>query len=287
MRWAWQLDKVKVTLADARPELLFNQFTGGSNSMHSIFTQVRMAAAVAMGQMTRTAATMSAASATDLTVQNGQIVAPGGKATTIGELAQRGAVSKTTRGPAQLKSQSQFTLVGTPQRRVDALDIVTGRKQFAMDLDVPGALPTMLCRPPTINATALAVLNMAQVMAMPGITDVAIIPHTNSSPAESRCGVRRSGSASTRSTHFRWRGARARWTGSQIRTCSPICARRSSRSRRRVGLLAKIGRAGVHVLLPSGRPARDELCDRRRSKRQGRGLVEPEVADLGAASSSR
>ena len=69
--------------------------------------------------------------------------------------------------------------MGTPQRRVDGLDIVTGRKQFAMDLDVPGALPTMLCRPPTINATALAVLNMAQVTAMPGITDVAIIPHTN------------------------------------------------------------------------------------------------------------
>jgi isoquinoline 1-oxidoreductase beta subunit len=174
------LDKVKVTLADARPELLFNQFTGGSNSMHSIFTQVRVAAAVAMGQMTQTAASMWAASATDLTVQNGQIVAPGGKATSIAELAQRAAVSKTIAVPTQLKSQ--FTIVGTPQRRIDALEIVTGIKQFAMDLNVPGALPTMLCRAPTINATALAVLNTAQVMAMPGITDVAIIPHTSFVP---------------------------------------------------------------------------------------------------------
>ncbi len=171
------VDKVNVTLADARPELVFNQFTGGSNTMHSIFNQVRVAAAVAMGQLTRTAADMWASSASELTVQNGQIVAPGGKAATIAELAKRGAVSTTVAVPTQLKSQ--FTLVGTPQRRVDGLDIVTGRKQFAMDLDVPGALPTMLCRPPTINATALAVLNMAQVTAMPGITDVAIIPHTN------------------------------------------------------------------------------------------------------------
>ena len=41
------IEKVNVTLADARPELIFKQFTGGSNSMHSIFTPVRVAAAVA------------------------------------------------------------------------------------------------------------------------------------------------------------------------------------------------------------------------------------------------
>ena len=70
-----------------------------------------------------------------------------------------------------------MALVGTPQRRIDALDIVTGRKKFAMDLDVPGALPTMVCRPPTINGTVRSVRNLAQVQAMPGITDVAIIPH--------------------------------------------------------------------------------------------------------------
>jgi isoquinoline 1-oxidoreductase beta subunit len=172
------LDKVNITLADASPQLLFNQLTGGSNTMHSIFNQVRVAAAVARGRLTQTAASMWAAKASDLKVENGQIVAPGGKAATIGELARRGAASRTQAVPAQLKSASQFTLVGTPQGRIDARDIVTGVKQFAMDLQVPGALPTMLCRAPTINASALAVQNAAQVLAMPGITDVAIIPHT-------------------------------------------------------------------------------------------------------------
>ena len=33
------LDKVRMRLADARPELLFNQFTGGSNSMRSIYSR--------------------------------------------------------------------------------------------------------------------------------------------------------------------------------------------------------------------------------------------------------
>ncbi len=50
------LDKVNVTLADARPELVWNQLTGGSNSMHSIYTPVRVAAAIARGQLLQAAA---------------------------------------------------------------------------------------------------------------------------------------------------------------------------------------------------------------------------------------
>src|SRR5213083_2925542 len=41
------LEKVKVTLADARPELVWNQLTGGSNTLHAMYTPVRGAAAVA------------------------------------------------------------------------------------------------------------------------------------------------------------------------------------------------------------------------------------------------
>ncbi|MCU9931150.1 molybdopterin-dependent oxidoreductase, partial [Escherichia coli] len=40
---------VNVTLADARPELLFNQQTQGSASVISIYTPVRVAAALARG----------------------------------------------------------------------------------------------------------------------------------------------------------------------------------------------------------------------------------------------
>ena len=50
------LDKVHMTLADARPELLFNQLTGGSNSVHSLYNPVRVAAAIAKGQLTAAAA---------------------------------------------------------------------------------------------------------------------------------------------------------------------------------------------------------------------------------------
>lgn len=71
-----------------------------------------------------------------------------------------------------LKEPADFKVIGTARRRIDALAAVTGRKKFAMDVQVPDALPTMVCRPPTINGTVRSVRNLDAVRAMPGITDV-------------------------------------------------------------------------------------------------------------------
>ena len=172
------LNKVNVTLSDARPELMFNQLTGGSNSLHSLYTPVRVAAAIARGQLTQAAANALNAPLPHLKLSNGVITAPDGSTATYGSLTGAAAVASTQQVEAQLKPASQLTVVGTPQPRTDALDAVTGKKQYAMDLAVPNALPTMVCRPPTINGTAQAILNEPQVRAMPGVTDVAIIPHT-------------------------------------------------------------------------------------------------------------
>lgn len=176
------LDKVNITLSDARPELEFNQLTGGSNSMHVLYDQVRIAAAIARGQLALTAARQLERPLPKLALKDGVITAPDGTSLSYGSLATAAAASRTQAVLAQLKPASQQTLVGTPQPRIDAMEIVTGTKQFAMDLDVPGALPTMVCRPPSINGTVLAVLNEAEVRAMGGVTDVAIIPHTQFVP---------------------------------------------------------------------------------------------------------
>jgi isoquinoline 1-oxidoreductase subunit beta len=170
------IDKVKVTLADARPELVFNQFTGGSNTMHSIFNPVRMAAATARGRLTQAAADELRVSELDLRLREGVFSTADGRTASFGSLARKAAVTRTVAVTPRLKAD--LAIVGTDQRRIDALDIVTGRKTFAMDLDVPGALPTMVCRPPTINGRVLGVDNAAEVRAMPGITDVAVIAHS-------------------------------------------------------------------------------------------------------------
>ncbi|GAB3886750.1 molybdopterin-dependent oxidoreductase [Kibdelosporangium lantanae] len=171
------VEKVHVTLADARPELLMNQLTGGSNSVRSIHVPVRTAAAIARAQLVRTAAAQWGVPESEVTTRNGVLAHKTGKRATYGSLAKAAAVAKTVAAPATLKTRAEFTVLGKSHNRIDALDIVTGRKQFAMDLKVPNAKPCMVRRPPTINGTVRTVRNMAAVKAMPGVTDVAVISH--------------------------------------------------------------------------------------------------------------
>lgn len=171
------VEKVVITLADARPELVWNQLTGGSNSMHSLFTPVRIAAATARGQLLEAAALQLGEIVDALTADNGLISSPDGRTITYGSLAQSAAVQQTTAMPVQLKPSSDFSVVGSPRGRIDALDIVTGRKQFAMDLDISDALPTMVRRPPTINGKVGSVSNADEVKAAyPGVTDIVVVP---------------------------------------------------------------------------------------------------------------
>lgn len=171
------LDKVGVTLADARPELLMNQLTGGSNSMRSMYVPVRTAAAIARQQLVATAAAKWDVSAGDVTASAGVLTGPDGQSAGYGEFAAAAAASSTTAVTAELKDSGDFTILGTGQGRIDALDIVTGRKQFTMDLPVPNALPTMVARPPTINGVPVSVNNEADILGMPGVTDVAVLPN--------------------------------------------------------------------------------------------------------------
>jgi len=172
------LDKVIVTLADARPELLMNQLTGGSNSTRSIYLPVRTAAAIARQQLVAAAAKQWNVTPTTLSTANGMVSDPSGRTATYGSLTTAAASATTMQvSVPALKSPSQFTILGTPQNRIDAHDIVTGRKRFGMDLQVPGALPTMVARPPTINGTVVSVNNSAAVKAMPGVTDIAVLSH--------------------------------------------------------------------------------------------------------------
>ncbi|MGW6911556.1 molybdopterin cofactor-binding domain-containing protein [Streptomyces sp. NPDC054940] len=167
------LEKIHVSLADARPELLFNQVTGGSNTTISTYTPIRVAAAVARGRLLRAAALELGETVDTLTTKAGVILSTvTGKSLGYGELAEKAASVATGQVSVTLKERGEFKVIGTGRRRVDALDAVTGRKRFAMDVRVPGALPTMVCRPPTINGTVRSVENLAEVRALPGITDV-------------------------------------------------------------------------------------------------------------------
>ncbi|WP_277454378.1 molybdopterin cofactor-binding domain-containing protein [Janibacter sp. DB-40] len=170
------VDRIDVTLAKARPELAFNQLTGGSNTTISTYTPIRVAAALARQRLLEAAAIVLGDTVDALTAKDGLITDSTGRSIGYGELSARAAAGETVTAEVTLKDRADHTVIGTPQRRTDARAAVTGTKVFAMDLEVPDALPTMVCRPPTHNGAPVRLLNEAAVTAMPGVTDVAMVP---------------------------------------------------------------------------------------------------------------
>jgi isoquinoline 1-oxidoreductase subunit beta len=171
------LEKVDVSLADARPELLMNQLTGGSNSVRSIYTPVRTAAAIARQQLVRTAAAQWNVPASEVTTKDGVLSHRSGRSAGYGSLAKAAASPRTEQASAKLKATADFRVLGTAHNRIDARDIVTGRKTFGMDMQVPDAKPCMVRRAPTINGRPRTVRNADAVKAMPGVTDVAVVTY--------------------------------------------------------------------------------------------------------------
>ncbi|MCW2784565.1 MAG: isoquinoline 1-oxidoreductase [Marmoricola sp.] len=169
------LDKVHVGLAPARPELLFNQLTGGSNTTVSTYTPIRVAAAIARKALLDAAAIELGSVVALLKSKEGVITAPSGKSVTYGQLATKAASPTTKAVRIKLGPPSKFSVIGTPRNRIDARAAVTGTKTFAMDMQVPGALPTMVCRPPSLNGSPVAIRNRTLVLAMPGVTDIVMV----------------------------------------------------------------------------------------------------------------
>jgi isoquinoline 1-oxidoreductase beta subunit len=169
------VEKVTVTLAPARPELVWNQLTGGSNTTESTFTPIRVAAALARKCLLEAAVLELGYALTYLVVREGKVYAPNGSSVGYGDLATKAASPTTRAVDVELKPKTGYQVIGTSRNRIDAHDAVTGQKKFVLDMDVPDALPTMVCRPPTLNGSPKAILNEADVLAMPGVTDVVMV----------------------------------------------------------------------------------------------------------------
>jgi len=170
------VERVRVELDDARPELLFNQLTGSSNTIRSVYGPIRNAAALARARLLAAAAARLRVPTGALTTRAGVVTATDGRTARYGDLAAAAADPKLFVGVVLPKPERDFTVVGTPTSRIDARAMVTGKQRYTLDLDVPGAMPTMVRRAPTINGTVRSVDNEAVVRAMPGVLALAVIP---------------------------------------------------------------------------------------------------------------
>ncbi|MDQ1676669.1 MAG: isoquinoline 1-oxidoreductase subunit beta [Actinomycetota bacterium] len=169
------LGKVEVHLDDARSELMMNQLTGGSNTIRSMYEPVRATAAAARGRLLAAAAIALGLPVDRLSTRDGAVVAPDGRSATYASLARPAADRALRAATVAPKKESTHTLVGTPTSRVDARAMVTGTLKYTLDLEVPGAMPTVLRRPPTINGSVRSVDDSA-ARRMPGVLGIAVIP---------------------------------------------------------------------------------------------------------------
>ena len=103
------------------------QMTGGSASMHNSWQQYREIGARARAMLVAAAAKQWGVDAAQLTVAQGVVSAPGGRKAGFGELAAA-AMAQPVPSSVTLKSPADFKLLGTPQPRKNARDIVRGRQ---------------------------------------------------------------------------------------------------------------------------------------------------------------
>ncbi len=172
------LEQVDVRLRDAAPELVFNQLTGGSTSIRTLYVPLRQAALAAREQLMAAAADEAGVSPDQLEMEDGQISLPGVNRWPIGAFT---ALAANYELPLNLlrrvKSFDEMDhIVGEARPQLGLREMVTGERTFTMDVDVPGARPMSVRRPPTIQGSPAQVRNADAVRAMSGVVDLVMLP---------------------------------------------------------------------------------------------------------------
>ncbi|HEU4732467.1 MAG TPA: molybdopterin cofactor-binding domain-containing protein, partial [Kofleriaceae bacterium] len=74
-----------------------------------------------------------------------------------------------------LKDPAHWKIIGTPRRRLDSPEKITGAARYGMDVQLPGLLTALVLRPPMLGGRARAV-NAAAALHVPGVKKVVEVP---------------------------------------------------------------------------------------------------------------
>jgi len=173
-----EVDLAQVRLEHAPPddalyaEPLFGvQETGGSTSVRGNFEPLRRAGAAARTLLVAAAAQAWKVTATSCRAERGEVVhAPTGRRLGYGALVDRAATLPVPRDPP-LKDAKDWTLIGTPAKRLDSPDKVNGAALFGIDVRLPGMKVATLAACPVFGGT-LAGVDDAKARAVPGVQQV-------------------------------------------------------------------------------------------------------------------
>jgi isoquinoline 1-oxidoreductase beta subunit len=170
------LDQVRLEHApadDARyAEPLFGvQETGGSTSVRGNWEPLRRAGAAARTMLVTAAAQTWKVDRSACRAARGAVThAPSGRSLGYGVLAAA-AARLPVPGHVRLKDPKDFTLIGTPAKRLDTPDKVDGTARFGIDVKVPGMKVAAVAACPVFGGK-LASVDEARAKAIPGVRQV-------------------------------------------------------------------------------------------------------------------
>ena len=146
--------------------------TGGSTSIKDLWMPMRQAGASARAMLVAAAASQWGAKESTLRVSAGAVLHSDGRRTAFGDLVERAAALPVPTS-ARLKSFDEFTLIGTPTRRLEAADKLTGDTVYGIDVHEPGMLYASVIMCPTLGGRVRA-LQADDVKTRPGVR--AVVP---------------------------------------------------------------------------------------------------------------
>ena len=167
--------KVRSEHPIASQEKYGNQFTVGSASVRDTYMGLRQTGAAARQMLIAAAAQRLAVPAAELRTSLGVIYHDGSsRSVTYGEVAEL-AGTLTAPQNAQLKNDSQFTIIGTPRSQLAARQKASGTAQYTLDVKVENMLVGLVARSPTLGGSVASYDDIAARM-VPGVRDVVQIP---------------------------------------------------------------------------------------------------------------
>ncbi len=126
------------------------QMVGGSGSIAHSFQQYREVGAKTRAMLVAAAAGQWKVAPDQCRTEASVVHGPSGQSAQYAELAQA-AARQPVPATVQLKTPSQFRLVGKPVRRLDSRPKCDGSIKFGLDLDLPGMKTAVVARPPVFG----------------------------------------------------------------------------------------------------------------------------------------
>jgi isoquinoline 1-oxidoreductase beta subunit len=170
------LDRVRVEHAPADDRMYANpligfQVTGGSTSVRAFYEPMRQAGAAARAMLIAAAAQRWSVDPATCRAEQGTVIhKESGRKLSYGQVAEAAA---TLPVPAKvpLKNPKEFTMIGTPAKRLDTPSKVNGTARFGIDVRLPGMKIATIAASP-VPGGKVAGLDQDKAMAIKGVRQV-------------------------------------------------------------------------------------------------------------------